>query len=210
MDTNTEFKRVVSPIVNHEGKPFVTIVALQPAAADVASACASEDLSAGKWLKAAKSLYPCGLRYAMIAGKDQHKETRAELLAFIVSVLPTKKRDLLLVKGRDVVELTDAAKLQRKVYQQQCGTYVSRIATYLARHEGVTVARKAKTDKAANSDVFIAPENRDQMLVALTAISAKANTIGLPAKAASQLADAVMVALAILRSHKPKADDAAK
>lgn len=189
-------------------KPLVSVEALQPAAADVASACASEDVSAGKWLKAAKALYPCGLRYSMIAGKDQHKETRAEVLSFIVSVLPAKKRDLLLVRGRDVVELTDAQKVQRKIYQQQCGTYMARIAHYLARHEGVTVARKskAKADSAANADVFVAPETREQMMVAMTAISAKANTIGLPAKAAAQVADAAQLILAVLQSHKPKAD----
>lgn len=187
-------------------KPLVSIVALQVAADVVATACASEDVTANKWLNAAKALHAAGLRYAMIGGKDQHKETRAELRAFIVSVLPAKKRDLLLVKGRDVVELTDAQKVQREIYNRSCNTYIGRIAAYLKRHEGIETTRRPKSTTAANADVFVAPETREQMMVAMTAISAKANTIGLPAKAAAQVADAAQLILAVLQSHKPKAD----
>ena len=185
--------------------PLVLLAALQPAAAQVAAACAAEDASAGKWLNAAKALHPCGLRYAMIAGKTQHKETRAALMTFIVSVLPAKKRELLSVKGRDVVELTDTQKMLRKEYQQQCNTYVARIAKYLARHEGITFERPPKATAAtANDAVYVAPETREEMMVALTAIAAKVNTLGLPAKAAAQVADAMEIALAVMRSHKPK------
>lgn len=185
--------------------PLVLLTALQPAAQDVAQAIASDVITSGKWRKAAVNLYKCGLRWAMIGGKDQNKETVAVVKTFIESVLPEKKRRLLSIKGRDVVDLSDTDKMLRKEYKQNVGAYVSRIAGYLAKHEGIHVERKPRTTdtKSANADVFVAPETRDQMMVALVAINAKCNTLGLPAKAAAQVADAVLQALAILKSHKP-------
>jgi hypothetical protein len=190
-------------------KPLVSLAALQGASAVVTTAMNAENRAGDAWKKATKSLYDCDLRYAMISGKDADKDTVAELKAFIVSIMPEKKRLLILTKGRDVVELSDQDKFLRKTYQQQVGTYISRISAYLGKLEGVTVARKPKAEAAANADVFVAPETREQMLVALSAINAKCNTLGLPAKAAAQVADAVQIALAVLRSHKPK-DETAK
>jgi hypothetical protein len=125
--------------------------------------------------------------------------------------MPDKFRKLLSVTGRDLIPMNDTDRATRGRGEKALNVNFSRVREYLKDLQGIQTERSPKGAKGAkgakdatNADVFVAPETRDQMMVALTAIAAKCNTIGLPAKAAAQVADAMAVALAVLRSHKPK------
>lgn len=133
-------------------KPLIHAADLSAAAAPIKAAISGEDKAHDAWRKGAKALYTCGLRYAMIGGADQDKATRAEVSDWIVSMLPEKMRRLLTLKGRDVAELSDTDKVQRKMYQQRIGVYLSRIAKYLADHEGITTERGKKKDAGTVAD----------------------------------------------------------
>lgn len=134
--------------------PQILRDALAPAAAAVKVAIIGEDKAHDAWRKGAKALYSCGLRYAMIGGADQDKATRAEVSGWIISMLPEKMHRLLILKGRDVAELSDADKVQRKMYQQRIGVYLSRIGKYLADHEGITTERGKKKDAGTVADTM--------------------------------------------------------
>ena len=134
------------------GKPLIHAADLAPAGTFMKAAIIGEDKAHDAWRKGAKALYGCGLRYSMIGGADQDKATRSEVSDWIVSMLPEKMRRLLTLKGRDVAELSDADKVQRKMYQQRIGVYLSRIAKYLADHEGITTERGKKKDAGTVAD----------------------------------------------------------
>ena len=135
-------------------KPLIHAADLTPAAAAVKVAINGEDKAHDAWRKGAKALYGCGLRYAMIGGANQDKATRGEVSDWITSMLPEKMRRLLTLKGRDVAELSDADKVQRKMYQQRIGVYLSRIAKYLADHEGITTEHGKKKDAGTVADTM--------------------------------------------------------
>ena len=199
-------------------KPAILAATLAPAAAVVTVASNGEMTQHDKWKKAAVALYECGLRWEMIgaATKDSSEEVKGvqratikEVKIFLQSVLPEKFRKLLEVVGRDLIPMGDTDRATRKRGETALNTNFGRVKEYLKELQGIVTERSPKGAKpakdAANEATFVAPENRDQAMVCLTAIAALCNTWELPAKAAAQVADNMQAALATLRSHKPKA-----
>ena len=133
-------------------KPLIHAADLSAAAAAVKVAINGEDKAHDAWRKGAKALYGCGLRYAMIGGADQDAATRKELGDWITDMLPAKMQALLTPKGRDVAEMSDTDKVQRKIYQQRIGVYIHRIGEYLKKHEGITTPRNPKKDAGTVAD----------------------------------------------------------
>jgi len=174
-----------------------------------ASAITAENKAHDAWVKLSKGLYGIGLRYAMIAGKSQDKERRAEVSAFIVDMMPEAKRTLLKLKGRDVAELTETQKVARKMAQQRIGVYLSRIGKYLGNHEGITVERSPK--KAAAQP---APTETPTIGGWLQGWQAQAAAItklpGLSAADAEKIREPLMQCIALLTAAKKAADKLAK
>lgn len=188
-----------------ESKPLVSLIALQPAAAVVKTAISGEDKAHDAWKKASKSLYQCGLRYSMIGGEDADDATRKEVATFIVGLLPEKMQRLLNLKGRDVAELDDSEKVQRKMYQQRIGVYLSRIGNYLKQHEGITVERGARKSKADAKPAAL-EHSMGAYAMMLQEMLAHRLQIGMTAKDADAFGNAVETALVIVKQAKAQAD----
>lgn len=191
--------------------PLILRDALAPAAATIKTAISGEDKANDAWRKGAKALYGCGLRYAMIGGASQDKATRAEVSEWIISMLPEKMRRLLTLKGRDVAELSDADKVQRKMYQQRVGLYLSRIAKYLANHEGITAERKAKdAGTKATDDMPAANTYRGAIMRIEQVMQARLTLPGIDATSADFIGNHCEELLVSLRAAQKKADKLAK
>lgn len=191
-------------------KPLIHAAQLAPASATIKSAIGGEDKAHDAWKKGAKALYSCGLRYSMIGGADQDKATRAEVSDWITTMLPEKMRRLLTLKGRDVAELGDNDKVARKMYQQRIGVYLSRIAKYLADHEGVQAERKPRAAAAAAAATPTMEHTMWAYLMFAQEMMAHRTKIGMSAKDADELGNALETALVILRRAKAAADKLVK